>query len=160
MTRELGRSYRKPAVDGFARRARVFAFFFAVDPRTMGPRGAKPALGSFAVLFAQSFAVHNATINDPKTSDSQMTVLRPRSRTISIRLSEEEFSALRQICLTSGARSVSDLARDAMHDLLKSGSKENTMALTRDDHSVHMKELELKVEKLFAEIAMFKSEGK
>jgi hypothetical protein len=47
-----------------------------------------------------------------------------------------------------------------MHDLLKSGSKENTMALTRDDHSVHMKELELKVEKLFAEIAMFKSEGK
>ncbi|HKW98200.1 MAG TPA: hypothetical protein VJN43_10735 [Bryobacteraceae bacterium] len=47
-----------------------------------------------------------------------MTVLKRRSRMVSFRLSEEEYEGLRQICLTVGARSLSDIARDAVHRLL------------------------------------------
>ncbi|MGD0002117.1 MAG: hypothetical protein ABSE21_18625 [Bryobacteraceae bacterium] len=37
---------------------------------------------------------------------------------VSIRLSDEEFRRLRELCMTTGARSLSDLARDAMHRLI------------------------------------------
>ena len=40
---------------------------------------------------------------------------------ISVRLSEEEYSALMNLCASSGARSVSDLARDAMRLLVGGG---------------------------------------
>ena len=43
-----------------------------------------------------------------------MTVLKARSRMISVRLSETEYSALMWLCSASGARSISDFARDAM----------------------------------------------
>jgi hypothetical protein len=49
-----------------------------------------------------------------------MTVLKARSRMISVRLSEEEYSALVNLCSMTGARSVSDLARDGLR-LLVSG---------------------------------------
>lgn len=41
-----------------------------------------------------------------------------RSKMVSIRLSDEEFRRLRELCMTSGARSLSDLARDAMRRLI------------------------------------------
>lgn len=47
-------------------------------------------------------------------------MLKARSRMISIRLSEDEYSSLVNLCATSGARSISDLARDAMR-MLASG---------------------------------------
>jgi hypothetical protein len=38
---------------------------------------------------------------------------------ISFRLSEEEYANLRVVCEAEGARSVSDLARDAVHRLVR-----------------------------------------
>jgi hypothetical protein len=37
---------------------------------------------------------------------------------ISFRLSEDEYASLRNVCESEGARSVSDLARDAVHRLI------------------------------------------
>jgi hypothetical protein len=50
-----------------------------------------------------------------------MNVLKRRSRMVSFRLSEEEYESLRDICMTAGARSLSDIARDAVHQLIGSG---------------------------------------
>jgi|SRR5579864_7255695 hypothetical protein len=52
-----------------------------------------------------------------------MTVLKRRSRMVSFRLSEEEYEGLRHICMTVGARSLSDIARDAVHRLLGDGTE-------------------------------------
>ncbi len=43
-----------------------------------------------------------------------MPVYRPRTRLVNFRLSEEEYQVLRETCLRSGARSVSDYARSAV----------------------------------------------
>ena len=48
-----------------------------------------------------------------------MAILKRRSRMISFRLSEDEYANLRSVCETEGARSVSDLARDAVHRLIR-----------------------------------------
>lgn len=87
-----------------------------------------------------------------------MRVLRPRSRIVSIRMSEEEFSTLRRICVTSGARSVSDLAREAMRGLLSGASQETAGNGSQNEYSAQMRDLEQKVDKLSAEIALFKAD--
>jgi hypothetical protein len=43
-----------------------------------------------------------------------MTLMRRREKMISIRLSDEEFAKITHACRVTGARSISDLARDAM----------------------------------------------
>jgi hypothetical protein len=53
-----------------------------------------------------------------------MNVLKRRSRMVSFRLSEEEYESLRHICLTAGARSLSDIARDAVHRLIGNGGEQ------------------------------------
>ena len=50
-----------------------------------------------------------------------MAVLKRRSRIVSVRLSEPEYQELVSCCLSRGARSVSDLAREAMQGLLAGG---------------------------------------
>lgn len=85
-----------------------------------------------------------------------MTVLRPRSRSISVRLSEEEFAALQAVCIATGARSISDLARKAMQEVLERVDAENTSNLNENGRSVKIKTLERKVEELAAELATFK----
>ena len=47
-----------------------------------------------------------------------MPILKRRSRMISFRLSEDEYASLISVCESEGARSVSDLARDAVHRLI------------------------------------------
>ena len=47
-----------------------------------------------------------------------MSVLKRRSKMVSFRLSEQEYESLLALCATRGARSLSDLARDAMQRLL------------------------------------------
>ncbi len=47
-----------------------------------------------------------------------MTLFNKRSKMVSIRLSDEEFRRLREVCEATGARSISDLAREAMHRLV------------------------------------------
>ncbi|HVN94335.1 MAG TPA: hypothetical protein VMT38_11590 [Terracidiphilus sp.] len=72
-------------------------------------------------------------------------------------MSEEEFFTLRRICLATGARSVSDLAREAMRGLLNGTNQENGDS-ARNEYSAQMRELEQKVDKLSAEIEMFKAD--
>src|SRR5882672_9088259 len=52
-----------------------------------------------------------------------MNVLKRRSRMVSFRLSEEEYEGLRHICMAVGARSLSDIARDAVQKLLGNGAE-------------------------------------
>ena len=74
-----------------------------------------------------------------------MTVLNPRSRMISVRLSEEEYSALRRLCTVTGARSVSDLTRDAMRVLLKSSNREDGLGIHVDEFRSQMRSLDQKI---------------
>ena len=88
-----------------------------------------------------------------------MTVMKPRSRMISVRLSEEEYAALRQLCSLTGARSVSDLTRDAMRTVLRGVNREEQVGSNLDEFRAGIKNLEKKVEQLEAKITMFKAEG-
>jgi hypothetical protein len=78
---------------------------------------------------------------------------------ISVRLSEEEYAALRHLCSLTGARSVSDLTRDAVHTVLRAVNREEPFASNLEKFRAEMKNLEEKVEQLEAKITMFKSEA-
>jgi hypothetical protein len=78
---------------------------------------------------------------------------------ISVRLSEEEYSALRQLCLVTGARSVSDLTRDAMRVLLNGSNRESMLGIPPDEFRTQMRSLDRKIEQLAAEITTFKTNG-
>ena len=54
-----------------------------------------------------------------------MSVLKRRSRMISFRVSEDEYAGLKTLCVSEGARSVSDMARDAVHRLISNHSGHN-----------------------------------
>jgi hypothetical protein len=86
-----------------------------------------------------------------------MTEIRRRSRMISVRLSEEEYAELRHLCLLTGARSVSDLTRDAMRSVLKRTNPDGSTG-NLDEVLAGMKDLEKKVERLEAQIMHSKSE--
>jgi hypothetical protein len=73
-----------------------------------------------------------------------MTVLKPRTRMISVRLSEEEYSALRRLCLVTGARSVSDLTRDAMRVLLNGANRVDVFGSHMDEFRAQMRSLDRK----------------
>ena len=88
-----------------------------------------------------------------------MAVLKPRSRMISVRLSDEEYTALRRLCLVTGARSVSDITRDAMRALLSGSSRDNVVWSHMDEFRVQMQNLDKKIEQLAAEIRMIKESG-
>ena len=88
-----------------------------------------------------------------------MTVFKPRSRTISVRLSEEEYTALRRLCSVKGARSVSDLTRDAVHTVLNGVNCDDTSEGNIEEFRAEMKNLEKKVEQLEAKLTIFKALG-
>jgi phage host-nuclease inhibitor protein Gam len=73
-------------------------------------------------------------------------------------MSEEEFTTLRRICVATGARSLSDLAREAMRGLLSGADQGNAGEASRIEYSAQMRDLEQKVEKLSAEIALVKAD--
>lgn len=77
---------------------------------------------------------------------------------ISVRLSEEEYSALRHLCSLTGARSVSDLTRDAMRTVLKGVTREDTLGNSFEEFRAGMRTLEKKVEQLEAKITRFNAE--
>ena len=87
-----------------------------------------------------------------------MTVMKPRSRMISVRLSEEEYLALRHLCSATGARSVSDLTRDAMRNVLRGANREEPSA-NLEEFRAGMKNLETKVGQLEALITVFKEQS-
>jgi hypothetical protein len=88
-----------------------------------------------------------------------MTVMKPRSRMISVRLSEEEYTTLKRLCSLNGARSVSDLTRDAMRTVLRGVNRDDSLGNNFDEFRVGMKNLEEKLEQLEAKITRFKPEG-
>ena len=52
-----------------------------------------------------------------------MAVLKPRERLVYFRISEDEFRQFTSICEQEGARSVSDLARNAIQRLITDGHR-------------------------------------
>lgn len=82
-----------------------------------------------------------------------MTVFKPKSRMISVRLSEEEYSALRQLCASTGARSVSDLTRDAMRALLDSPSRNRGVGAHLEEFHARINQLDRKLEALAERLA-------
>jgi hypothetical protein len=87
-----------------------------------------------------------------------MTVMMPRSRMISVRLSEEEYSALKHLCSMTGARSVSDLTREAMRAVLTGANRKDPIANDLDEFRAEMKNLEKKVEQLESTITTIRAE--
>lgn len=88
-----------------------------------------------------------------------MTVLKPRSRKVSVRLSEEEYFALRRICSLTSARSVSDVTREAMRAVMKDVNQDDQLGRHLDEFRAGMRILERKVEQLEAKIATFTGES-
>ena len=86
-----------------------------------------------------------------------MPVLVPRIRTIGVRLSEEEYSALEKFCVESGARSISDVARTAICNVVSRVNQDYSLASAVSAHSAQVKDLEHRVEQLTAEIAWLKA---
>jgi hypothetical protein len=78
---------------------------------------------------------------------------------ISVRLSEEEYAALIRLCSVTGARSVSDLTRDAMRGLVSSADRGNGPEGHVDEFGAHIRNLGKKIEQLSSEIRTLKANG-
>ncbi len=87
-----------------------------------------------------------------------MKVLRPRSRMISVRLSEEEYVTLHRLCSKTGARSISDLTRDAVQVLLRGTNGDAFLGTYMDELRTQMQELHKKIEQLSADLSSHKAE--
>jgi len=61
---------------------------------------------------------------------------------ISVRLSEDEYVALQRLCALTGARSVSDLTRDAMQGLLNQVSREDALGEFRSQMTSLVRKIE------------------
>ena len=55
-----------------------------------------------------------------------MAVLKPRKRLVYFRLSEDEFQRISRLCESSGARSISELARLAVEEFARAVAAEET----------------------------------
>jgi Arc/MetJ-type ribon-helix-helix transcriptional regulator len=82
-----------------------------------------------------------------------MTVLKTRSRMVSVRLSENEYQALVELCASSGARSISDLTRSAMRALLGGGTREEMLHLRMNEFCDQMNNLGRRIEELVERFA-------
>jgi outer membrane murein-binding lipoprotein Lpp len=86
-----------------------------------------------------------------------VSVLVPRQRTIGVRLSEAEYTALERFCVGSGARSISDLARIAISSYLNRGTEESSLTLAVSQNAAQVKDLEEKIARLSSEIAQLRA---
>jgi Arc/MetJ-type ribon-helix-helix transcriptional regulator len=77
---------------------------------------------------------------------------------ISVRLSEEEYFALWQLCSSTGARSVSDLTREAVRALLNGPNREELLGRYIDEFRAQMNKLDRKIEELSERVASSKQE--
>jgi Arc/MetJ-type ribon-helix-helix transcriptional regulator len=77
-----------------------------------------------------------------------MKVLKPRSRMISVRLSEAEYDDLCRLSVHTGARSLSDLARDAMRLLLKISNHDRLSTDTLGSFQAQMDQLNRRIDEL------------
>lgn len=89
-----------------------------------------------------------------------MATMKTRSRMISVRLSEEEYLSLLNLCSVTGARSLSDLTRDAMRMLLRGANHDDFLRISMEEFRTEMKTLDKKIEQLAIDFMTFKSEVK
>ena len=73
---------------------------------------------------------------------------------VSIRLSEDEYLALRELCTSTGARSVSDLTRDAMHALLNGNTRADVLHIRMDEICDQMNSLGRRIEEFVERFAV------
>lgn len=92
-------------------------------------------------------------------SSSRLTILKPRTRRICIRLSEEEYSVLRDLCSATGARSISDLTRDAVRGVVADTSREDTSGNDIRQVRARIRSIEKKILQLSTEISSFRPGG-
>jgi hypothetical protein len=88
----------------------------------------------------------------------QMTVLKARSRMISVRLSEEEYSALVNLCSMTGARSVSDLARDGLRLLVSGPGGDSRSKLNADGLQAQIQLLNRRIDELYERIMLTRAQ--
>jgi hypothetical protein len=81
-----------------------------------------------------------------------MKEIKRRSRMISVRLSEEEYAALQHLYSLTGARSLSDLTRDAVRAVVMRANHDDPHGSALEEFRAGMKKLEKKVEQLEAKI--------
>lgn len=134
-------------------------------PRYLGARGAEPShddhiticfSGTDKVVFAP--LIKSPTFQELSfPTDIDMAFKKQRSRTISVRLSEEEYVAFRVLCATKGARSVSDLTRDAMRALSLETQDDVAHRPYMREVQTEMKRLSRKIELLTAEISTLRN---
>jgi Arc/MetJ-type ribon-helix-helix transcriptional regulator len=72
---------------------------------------------------------------------------------VSVRLSEDEYVALRELCNTTGARSVSDVTRDAMRAFLSGSAKEEAFEIRFNEFCDRMSDLGRRLDELMERIA-------
>lgn len=82
-----------------------------------------------------------------------MTVLKTRSRMVSVRLSEDEYVALRELCSSTGSRSVSDLTRDAMRAFLRGSNHEEMLHIRMNEFCDQMNQLGRRIDELVEKFA-------
>lgn len=87
-----------------------------------------------------------------------MVIQNPRSRTISVRLSEEEYVGLKKLCRITGARSVSDLTRGAMNAVLNGASRDNVLDFRMEEFRNMLRNLDQKLDQLAAGMAGVESD--
>ena len=78
-----------------------------------------------------------------------MSVLKRRNRMINFRVSEDEYVGLKNRCVIEGARSVSEMARDAVHRLIANHSwPNNQLETVVQVLQVRVEALDLEVKRL------------
>lgn len=119
-----------------------------------GDRGGR----SLPSVTVQRNSIHSQPIPlFPVKPEMSVPVLIPRTRTISVRLSEEEHAALEKFCLEGGARCISDLARNAIRSFVSPAGEESAVLAGLVQNSTQVKELEEKLELLAVEFAALKA---
>ena len=64
-----------------------------------------------------------------------------------------------RLCLVTGARSISDLARDAMRVLLNGANREAVPGSYMDEFRAQIRSMDKKIEQLSAQITTFNRNG-
>jgi Arc/MetJ-type ribon-helix-helix transcriptional regulator len=67
---------------------------------------------------------------------------------VSVRLSEDEYFALRELCSATGARSVSDLTRDAMRAFLNGATRQEVLHTRISEFCDQMNHLGRRIDEL------------
>lgn len=85
--------------------------------------------------------------------------MKSRSHMISVRFSEDEYSAVLHYCSLTGARSASSMIRDAVQSVLNNLRRDDSVVRDLDDFRTGIRNLESKVAQLDAKLASINLEA-